>query len=180
MGNIKQWDVLFNILKGVNHKIGCEIGIHTGDTTINLLKKLPSIEIYHAIDPWKSYVKYDGKEYRKPGHRKITTWDDAYNFFIKRTQPYKNKLRIYKMKSTEAVNKIENESLDWIFIDANHEYEYIKENLEIWIPKVKKNGIVSGHDYGGKWTGIKQAVDEYVSNKIKLNIEECYIWWFVK
>jgi hypothetical protein len=181
MDNINhQSDVLINILEKRKHTVGCEIGIHTGDTTLNLLEKLPSIKIYHAIDPWQSYVKYDGSIYRKPGHKKLSKWDDAYNFFMKRTKKYRKKLKIHKMKSVEAVKKIDDESLDWVFIDANHEYEYIKENLEIWIPKVKKSGIISGHDYGGKWTGIKKAVDEFVPIDTTLNVEPFYVWWFIK
>ena len=83
------------------------------------------------------------------------------------------------MTSVEACELFDDNYFDWIFIDANHDYPYIKENLEIWTPKVKIGGIVSGHDYNnGKWVGIKKAVDEFVP-KDKLNvISDCYVWWF--
>ena len=75
------------------------------------------------------------------------------------------------------------ESLDWVYIDANHRYEYVKENLEIWTPKVKKGGICAGHDYDnpksqGKGWNVKKAVDEFVPRYL-LNIEGL-VWWFQK
>ena len=172
-------ELIAHLLKPRKHEVGCEIGVHTGDTTITLLEKLPNIKIYHVVDPWESYKKYNGSKYRKPGHKKLKTWSDALEFFKKRTTLYKNKIKIHRMTSVEAVKKFKDESLDWVFIDANHEYPYIKENLELWVPKVKIGGFVSGHDYGNKWKGIKKAVDEYVP-KNKLHIAQFYVWWYNK
>jgi len=172
-------EVLANLLKPRMHEVGCEVGVHTGDTTIELLKKLSNIKIYHAVDPWESYEKYDGSKYRKPGNKKFKTWSAALEAFNERTKEYKKKITVHRMTSVEAVKGFGNESLDWVFIDANHEYPYIKENLELWVPKVKVGGFVSGHDYGNKWAGIKKAVDELVP-KNKLHIEPFYIWWYIK
>jgi hypothetical protein len=85
--------------------------------------------------------------------------------------------------SVKAAKMIYDGSLDWVFIDANHEYKYIKENLKIWTPKVRKGGIVSGHDYKnpkekGKGWGITKAVDEFVP-KNKLHSEPRCVWWFI-
>jgi hypothetical protein len=172
-------DLIAHLLKPRKHEVGCEVGVHTGDTTITLLEKLPDIRIYHAVDPWESYETYDGSKYRKPGNKKFKTWSSALEYFIKRTKKYKKKIRVHRMTSVEAVKSFDDESLDWVFIDANHEYPYIKENLELWAPKVKVGGFVSGHDYGNKWNGIKKAVDEFVP-KNKLHIGPRYVWWYNK
>lgn len=178
---IPQASALINILKNRPHSNGCEIGVHTGTTAVSLLQNLPDIKQYNAIDPWESYIKYDGTIYKKPGHKKLKNWSDAMKHFFKITEPFKDKVITYRLQSIEAVENFFDETLDWIFIDANHEYEYIRENLEIWTPKVRKGGIVSGHDYGNKkFPGIKKAVDEFVEEK-KLNIiSDCYVWWFIK
>jgi len=172
---------LIELLSKRVHGIGCEVGVHAGETTVSLLSGLPLICEYHAVDPWESYEKYNGKTYRKPGHKRLKTWPAVMENFLQATKPYSDKVFTYRMQSTEAVYEFTDNYFDWIFIDANHDYPYIKENLEIWTPKVKNGGIVSGHDYdNGKWVGIKKAVDEFVP-KEKLNIiPDCYIWWFIK
>lgn len=171
--------VLIYLLNQREYGIGCEVGVHTGDTTVALLAHLPKIRVYHAIDPWVSYEQYDGTKYRKPGHKQLKTWGQAKKRFMEVIKPFHKRVSVYEMTSVEACKKIKDESLDWIFIDANYEYPYIKENLELWTPKVKEGGIVSGHDYGGKWRDIKKAVDEFVQ-KNKLHIEANYVWWFDK
>jgi len=172
-------EVLFNLLKNIKHCIGAEVGVHTGDTTKYLLQNLPTIEKYYAIDPWRVYTMYDGNKYRKPGNKKYKTWVEAIEQFKKVTLPYKNKVIALQMTSVEASKTVLDGSLDWVFIDANHEYEYIKENLKIWSSKVKLGGLVSGHDYGNKWKGIKRAVNEYIP-KYKLKISPYYVWSFIK
>lgn len=176
--------VLYKILKNIPHEIGCEVGVHDGFTISGLLKTLPNIKRYYAIDPWQSYVKYNNEKYEKPGHKFCKTWEQAIMAFFESTSNNSHKVIIMRMKSVEASFHIEDESLDWVFIDANHEYEYIKENLELWTPKVKPGGLVAGHDYNspkekGKGWGITKAVDEFVQ-KNKLNIEPYTVWWFKK
>jgi hypothetical protein len=46
-----------------------------------------------------------------------------------------------------------------VYIDANHTHEEVKKDIQAWLPKIKKGGIISGHDYGG-WEGVTQAVNE--------------------
>ena len=53
-----------------------------------------------------------------------------------------------------------NESLDFVFIDAGHMYEEVKEDISLWLPKVKPGGVISGHDYSNKWPGVAAAVNE--------------------
>ena len=73
---------------------------------------------------------------------------------------------IYKMAGDEAAKLIASGSLDLCFIDANHSYEAVKSDLGTWEPKVKKGGVIGGHDYNGpmypnpSWPGVKKAVDE--------------------
>ena len=172
-------EALIKLISNRPHSLCCEIGVHAGETTISLLENLPKIDKYHAVDPWESYEKYNGTTYRKPGHKRLKTWSSVMQNFLNVTKPFSDKVIIHRMTSVEATQSFEDEYFDWIFIDANHDYPYIKENLMIWTPKVKVGGIVSGHDYNnGKWSGIKKAVDEFVP-KDKLNvITDCYVWWF--
>ena len=85
---------------------------------------------------------------------------------------------------------------DFVFIDANHSYEAVREDVAAWAPKVRSGGIVSGHDYypgkSYKQCGVIQAVDEYVAahhhklyttpydgnNPIKDDRQPC--WYFIQ
>jgi hypothetical protein len=77
----------------------------------------------------------------------------------------------------------DDESLDFVYIDANHRPDFVREDIREWTKKVKKGGIVSGHDYHGDVAGV---VDEYVrNNNLELFVTEqksdkALSWWFIK
>jgi hypothetical protein len=100
------------------------------------------------------------------------------------------KIAILKGKSTEVAERFNDGSLDWVYIDANHTYESAKEDIATWMPKVRKGGIVSGHDYikdykvSGIEFGVWRAVDEL---GITFNLihdtqsgADFASWWFIK
>lgn len=69
--------------------------------------------------------------------------------------------------STVAASQMENESLDFVFIDGNHKYQYVKQDIASWFPKVRQGGIVSGHDYlNVNWNDIPDTapngIDKYI------------------
>ena len=61
-----------------------------------------------------------------------------------------------------AIHKFKDNTLDFIFIDASHQYNEVKKDLNAWFPKLKKNGLFAGHDYDDNHSEVKQAVDEFV------------------
>ena len=60
---------------------------------------------------------------------------------------------LHRMTSLEAVKKFADESLDFIFIDAEHTYEGVKEDLNAWYSKIKQGGLISGHDFNRTLAG---------------------------
>ena len=70
-----------------------------------------------------------------------------YNIFKNNMKPLEEYYQDMKMTSMEAVQKFDDQSLDFVFIDGSHEYEDIKNDIISWLPKVKKGGILAGHDY---------------------------------
>lgn len=117
-------------------KVGAEIGVYKGEFS----EKLATLGLkLFAIDPWKIY-----KDFENP--RGQARLDFQYEHAKRVLAPYSN-AQIIRKTSMEAVEDFEDESLDFVYIDANHEFRYIAEDLFEWTKKVKKGGIVSGHDY---------------------------------
>lgn len=97
---------------------------------------------------------------------------------------------LIKDSSVNGSNRVPNESLDWVYIDAGHSYEEVRADLEAWFPKVRKGGVFSGHDYvhyvsGDFAFGVIEAVDEFCEKhgyKIKelLDAKKFASWYFIK
>lgn len=139
------------------HRVGVEVGVEKGKYTEVLCKA--GLEVY-AIDPWKAY-----KGYRE--HVSQEKLDGFYQETIERLQQYK--AHIIRELSVEASYSFDDESLDFVYLDANHTFVHIAQDLDAWTRKVKKGGVVSGHDYrryGGKYgreaCHVKDVVDAWV------------------
>jgi hypothetical protein len=157
----RRWRVLYELLENKNPKVGAEIGIQKGMMTKKVLSMLPSIQKYYAIDPWLWYPEYKETVNKLNQER----WNQNemnfhFNEFKKNIQIHKNKIVILKMFSKEASTHIKDGILDFIFIDGNHGYEFVKEDIQLYLPKVKKGGLIGGHDYGHVKGGVKEAVNE--------------------
>ena len=173
--NRRRWHVLHDLLCDKEHKVGAEIGVQIGLMAKNILSSLNSIEKYYAIDPWLDYKEYN-EGFRSGKLRRVPqkSMNNHFNRFIKDTKQYEDKIVLLKMFSIEAIKHIEDESLDWVFIDGNHSYESVKEDIELYLPKVKIGGLVSGHDFGLHLSGVKEAVQEMF---LEFNTGTNRMWW---
>jgi len=86
------------------------------------------------------------------------------SYFDKRVSKYTNIKKI-KGYSNKIHNLFEDESLDFVYIDANHEYKWVSSDIVLWFPKVKKGGWIGGHDYVRDISpGVVKAVLEKFGN----------------
>jgi predicted O-methyltransferase YrrM len=115
-------------------------------------------------------------------HQNSSIWDNSniYDKTVNNLQPLKGKINyeIINLDSKNASLKYEDESLDFIFIDASHDYKSVKEDIELWYPKIKKGGIISGDDYCSDWKSVIQAVDEAFGKRVVF-LENKH-WWVEK
>ena len=79
----------------------------------------------------------------------------------------------HRMTTDEAVLLFEDASLDGVFIDADHSYEAVKKDIANWMPKVRKGGILGGHDYIQTFEGVVRAVNESISDFVTM--EQCWV-----
>jgi len=102
-------------------------------------------------------------------------YKDIYEQFIENTKPVNNVVRAIKGTSSDVSKQYEPHSLDFVFIDAAHDYDNVLNDILSWFGKVKPGGVIAGHDYDTS-SGVKKAVLDFFNNK-KLKIQEnCWIY----
>jgi predicted O-methyltransferase YrrM len=74
-----------------------------------------------------------------------------------------------RMPSLDAAEHFEDESIDFVFLDAGHDYESISADIEAWLPKVVPGGTLAGHDYEWYFGAVVQAVDERFGNAVRID-----------
>jgi hypothetical protein len=135
-------DDLPQFFKDMGYAVGAEIGVYKGEFSERISKA--GLKLY-AVDPWRLYKDYDNPR----GQERL---DFQYEHTKRLLTPFKN-TEIIRKTSMEAIEDFEDGSLDFVYIDANHEFRYIAEDLAEWSKKVRKGGIVAGHDYFYHKTG---------------------------
>lgn len=131
-----------------------EIGSYQGESTEIFLSNLPKIKKLFAVDPWEN------------GYCLGDICSDGYpmeivekNFDL-RVMSYQ---QLIKQKTTSEIfaSQISNESIDFVYIDGNHSYDSCKNDIELWLPKIKKSGFIGGHDYLERcFPGVVSAVNQ--------------------
>jgi predicted O-methyltransferase YrrM len=130
-------DQLAELFAYLNFTRGVEVGTQTGLYAEVLVKANPQLHLT-CVDP---YLAYSG--YRE--HKSQTKINQFREQAIERLAPYY--VDFLRLTSTAASANIPNNSLDFVYIDGNHALMWVIEDLQHWVPKVRKGGIVSGHDY---------------------------------
>jgi len=126
------------LFKQLDFTKGAEIGALEGNFSEILCRELPETKIY-SIDPWEFYPVH--KNFRKEW-----MYEPIYQRAKERLSKYPNSMIIRK-KSMDAVKDFEDESLDFVFIDADHRFQFITNDIAEWSKKVRHGGIISGHDF---------------------------------
>jgi hypothetical protein len=144
--------------------LGVEVGVQNGYFSQEILKSWKG-EL-KCVDRWIEPDQYE--------NAKLNLGED----------------RLIKGDSVASADLFEDESLDFVFIDAGHSYGEVKRDIEAWFPKVRKGGIVSGHDYVAYQDfGVIEAVDEFSAKHgytIDLTDEDMWqgvnfkSWYFTK
>ncbi len=149
--------------------VGVEIGVYKGENTKEILENLPIKKLY-LVDPYEVYEDYP----EQPVQLK-----QAESMATEKLSKYKDKIHFIKLKSSDAIHLIP-DNLDFVYIDGNHKYEYVKQDIENYYPKLKIGGILAGHDYKAVELGVDKAVEEFVKKKaLKINNKKAD-WWVVK
>ncbi len=163
--NISRRTGLIDLFKEKGFKVGVEVGTDRGGYAQDIMERMPEVELF-TIDPWLPYN--EGKEVKDEA-KMVEIQNEARETLSK----YPN-CHIIHDTSMNAVTTFKDNTLDFVFIDGNHEYDAVLEDIIEWTKKIKVGGIIAGHDYKedkDKKYGVVEAVNLYAKlNHIELNI----------
>ena len=152
--------------------VGAEIGVCLAASTELFMKNVPNIKKYYAIDNYPTYIDWNGADFNEERQSLMK------QYAADVLKPYKEKIEFVYEDSSDFANSLENESLDFIFIDGDHSYEGFSKDLNNYFSKVKKGGIVSGDDI--TLTSIDKGLNDFFAEnkpEIKTNNK---MWYLVK
>lgn len=118
---------------------GVEVGSFKGEFAKEILEAW--LGTLYMIDVWRGL----GNEYLDASNHNIHK--SAYADAMKSIEGHENRAIMIRTDSLNGSELFENESLDFVYIDANHAYDYVVQDIKLWYPKVKKSGYLLGHDY---------------------------------
>jgi len=158
---------------GTKPLIACEIGVCDGHNSVSILKNLNINKLY-LIDPYQSYDE--------EGIPSAYNLDLNKNIAEKRLKKFKDKIVWIRKESVKAPKDIP-EKIDYVYIDGNHDYEHVKEDIETYFPKLSRGGVLAGHDIENGLTpnhdGVIKAVVEFATNNNLKLYFHAPDWWVV-
>ena len=139
-----------------------EVGVWKGHSISFLASKIKELNYdakIYAVDLFEDAID---EKWNKNLKEEISVITKIYNKVLENNE-VRHMITDIKGTSWEMANNFEDESVDFVFIDAGHEYDSVVKDITSWLPKIKKGGIISGHDYFNP-CGVKQAVDELITD----------------
>lgn len=159
-----------------------EVGCWRGRSAMYMVESFMNKKKIHfyCVDTWES----SAVEYLTPfvaqgqmgegGNAELYN-NDLFADFLHNMESVSHYFTPLRMPSLEASKLFSDQSVDFVFIDASHDYDDVKADIIAWLPKIKKGGIISGHDYNIHiYKEVCKAVDEIFEKKETLGD----VWYF--
>ncbi len=168
-GAWKRWHWLEELVKGHDLRLGAEIGVKAGRNLFYLLDTCPRLVMY-GIDLWEPQPN-------NPGPQNYVNWhlEKAYDQVLRDSKAYGDRVIIWKGWSHEVASQLDDGIFDFVFIDADHRYEQVKNDILSWKGKVKPKGFLCGHDT--HFPGVHSALLELYPDYIEVGTDHC---WYVR
>ena len=143
---------MYGMFNDLGYKTGVEMGVCRARNAVNILDQMPNANMYF-VDCWDAV-----------GSRTKAIQKKWYASSLKKLNAYGDRARVIKKWSVDASKDFKNESLDFVYIDGDHRFDAVIQDIIAWSKKVRIGGIISGHDYykSQKW-GVVHAVDSYIA-----------------
>lgn len=139
--NVSREVAIPEILNKIGAKEAVEVGVFKAQFSKHLLKNWDGT--LWLVDPWRAFEEGEGYV-DASNHKKHQT---AYLEAMQNIEGFESRAFMLRGLSSDMASRFEDNSLDLVYIDGNHAYDWVKEDIELWWPKIKKGGVIAGHDY---------------------------------
>ena len=139
-----------------------EVGVYKGRMSMMIMEMFGGRLEYHCVDHFQGSAE----------HERLDYLDE----FLENTA--KSGVRVEIGESTTVAGRFDDGFFDIVYLDASHDYLSVKADIQAWLPKVKKGGVLCGDDYIRGWDGVIQAVDEAFGDNVRIAGKQQ--WWIVK
>ena len=186
MGKVRTRRAFPGLCRKLGMRVGVEIGTYRGEFSEIMLED-PWLDVMYSIDPWLDVNGMVVEDVKAEADQLLSR--------------FRGRSRIIQMASVDAAKAFDDESLGFVFIDADHRYDAVVADIEAWWPKTRPGGIFAGHDYKNCGPAIakamkagrtditsrccvKKAVDRFIKREgLALHIaraERAQSWWTIK
>lgn len=160
---------LAQLFAELGFKRGCEVGVAEANYSEVLLKANPELDLL-LVDPWHAYS--DNPQNKSPEKNEY-----AYNEAVRKVGDFP-RVKFWKMYSMDAVRDVDDNSLDFVYIDGHHSYPYVMCDIIEWAKRVRSGGIVALDDIykldEARWgAGPMEAIYDY-TRAMRINP-----WWLI-
>lgn len=169
------------LLNALNFVEVAEIGVQRGLFSKTILSKWTKGHLT-LIDSWENMHEKDYTDISNVSNEKH---EDNFRITLNNIDPYIDRCTVIKGFSNTVYKEFSDEYFDLVYLDANHKYESVYEDISLWINKVKSGGYICGHDYldgdlpEGKF-GVKSAVKDFFKKDPDFITQEAWPSWFIK
>lgn len=134
---------LGNILHTEGFTSGVEVGVQQGGFANALLRRWRRCKSYTLVDLWAPQ-----KDYKDGANVDQQAQDHAMGRAIANTEGFRHtKVELCRNFSVVCAKSFEDASLDFVYLDARHDYKGVLHDLNAYWPKLRRGGIMAGHDY---------------------------------
>ena len=150
-----------------------EIGVQRAYFAHELLSRCPGITSYLGVDLWVTQASYDDG-----ANVDNSTQGRIYEEARERLKPFGDRWRLWRQDSISAAAQVPDGSIDFVYLDARHDYRSVQDDILAWAPKVRAGGILAGHDYidaseiGGSWTQYKDGSTSHPTKAVRSAVSE--------
>ena len=149
-------------------EVGCWAGRSAVFLAEQILTSRKNITL-HCVDHWKG----------SPEHKDNPELADIYETFMRNTERLRKEMGerfvVIRDDSARAAKCFTDESLDFVWLDAGHDYKSVAKDIKAWLPKIRQGGVLGGDDY--PMEGVRKAVDEAFPRARRISENGWTTWW---
>merc|ERR1711879_107342 len=141
-----------------------EVGVLHGDTSLALVEKLVSLTVL-AVDPYPANWNAEG----------FLSGEDLYNQVHAKAAPFRDRYQLIRQTSINASQWIGNGTLDLVFIDGAHSCDACVVDVQNWVPKLRKGGVMVLHDFSHVYPGVvccvREVLDKFADGPVHAGMD---------